>query len=341
MMDVVAHMRDWPWHFPMTEPVLVGVSGGVDSMVLVGALVRAGWTGVVVVHVNHQLRGEAAEADEELVRNWAGRHGCGFEVVRAGVAARAAGRGISLETAGREVRLEFFREVAARRRVNRLLLAHHADDLVETLLMHLLRGAGTHGLGGMRAVTAWSGLEIIRPLLGVWRRDIEEWARQQNIPWREDESNHCPEHFRNRLRHEALPALERALGREVRQGLWRTAVLAAEDDAELAAAAGGCRAAVASADGSSLVVARLRELSPALARRVVHDWLRAAGISEVGFELVERVLAVVRSTGRPASCNMTGGWRVRRRAGVLFMDSQAGRAASGREPSPRKGPEKG
>ena len=92
MMDVVAHMRDWPWHFPMTEPVLVGVSGGVDSMVLVGALVRAGWTGVVVVHVNHQLRGEAAEADEELVRNWAGRHGCGFEVVRAGVAARAGGR---------------------------------------------------------------------------------------------------------------------------------------------------------------------------------------------------------------------------------------------------------
>ena len=100
-------------------------------------------------------------------------------------------------------------------------------------------------------------------------------------------------------------------------------------------------AAVASADGASLVVARLRELSPALARRVVHDWLRAAGISEVGFELVERVLAVVRSTGRPASCNMTGGWRVRRRAGVLFMDSQAGLAPSGREPSPRKGPEKG
>ena len=79
MMDVVAHMRDWPWHFPMTEPVLVGVSGGVDSMVLVGALVRAGWTGEVVVHVNHQLRGEAAEADEELVRTWAGCHGLGLE----------------------------------------------------------------------------------------------------------------------------------------------------------------------------------------------------------------------------------------------------------------------
>jgi tRNA(Ile)-lysidine synthase len=322
-MDVVAHLRDWPWPMPVGEAVVVGVSGGVDSMVLAEGMVRAGFSRLVVAHLHHCLRGAEADGDEALVRDWAARCGCACEIARVDVAARAAQDGHSIETTGRLARRAFFHEVATRRGLRQVVLAHHADDQIETLLMNLLRGTGTHGLAGMRAVTPWRGLEIVRPLLGVWRRDIEAWARAEGIRWREDASNRSTDHFRNRLRHHVLPALEAAAGRDVRAALRRAAVLAAEDDAELAAAATRQREALATTTPpGALEVAGLRALPPALARRVVRDWLTAHHVPEVGFEVVEAALAVARAAGRPASCNVAGGRRVRRRNGVLFLDAQ-------------------
>lgn len=327
-MDVVAHVRDWPWPISAGESVVVGVSGGVDSMVLAEVVRRIGFVPMVVAHLHHGLRGVEADADEVLVREWAGRHGCEYEVGREDVAARAASTGLSLETAGRQARREFFQGVAERRGLRRVVLAHHADDQVETLLMHLLRGAGTHGLAGMRAVTPWGDLEILRPMLGVWRRDLEAWARREQVVWREDASNQSPDHFRNRVRHIVLPALEAAAGRDVREALRHAALLAAEDDAQLASIAAQVLAGLDTTDSGALQVSGLRSLSPALARRVVREWLRAQAVPDVGFEVVEAALAVARSTGRPASCNVAGGRRVRRQAGLLFLDTQGPRRGS-------------
>lgn len=322
---MAAHLREWPWPMPAVEGVVLGVSGGVDSMVLAEGMVRAGFSRLVVAHLHHGLRGAEADEDEALVREWAARRGCACEFARVDVAARAAEGGHSIETAGRLARRTFFHEVATRRGLRHVVLAHHADDQVETLLMNLLRGAGTHGLAGMRAVTPWRGLEITRPLLGVWRREIEAWARAEGIRWREDASNLSPDHFRNRLRHQVRPVLEAAVGRDVREALRRAAVLAAEDDAELAAAAARARETLATtAPPGALPVAGLRALAPALARRVVRDWLTAHHVPEAGFEVVEAALAVARAAGRPASCNVAGGRRVRRRSGILFLDSQRG-----------------
>ncbi|MFN0127970.1 MAG: tRNA lysidine(34) synthetase TilS [Verrucomicrobiales bacterium] len=321
-MDLVAALRDWPWPFRQDEPVLMGVSGGVDSMVLGEVMVRLGIGRLVVCHMHHGLRGVEADADEALVRSWAAGHGCECEVGHVDVAGRAAARRQSVETAGREARREFFREVAARRGARHVALAHHADDQVETLLMHLLRGAGTHGLGGMRAVTDGRGLMVVRPLLAFWRREIEAWAVTAGLAWRVDASNRCLTAFRNRIRHGALPTLEAAAGRDIKEALRRAAMIAAEDDAELAAAAAGHRTALESPVDGALSVAGVRSLSPAIARRVIHGWLEAQGVPEVGFALVEAVWAVARSDRRPASCNTAGGRRVRRRAGRLFLDTQ-------------------
>ncbi len=321
-MDLVAELRDWPWPFPVDEPVLAGVSGGVDSMVLVEVMVRLGFRRVVVGHVHHGLRGAEADEDEALVRAWAAARGCECEAGRFDVADRARRAGESVETAGRGARREFFGEVAARRGLRHVVLAHHADDQVETLLMHLLRGAGTHGLGGMRALTAWRGLVFVRPLLQFWRREIEAWAREHGVVWREDATNRSSGSFRNRVRLEALPALEAAAGRDVKESLRRAAVLAAEDDAELAAAAAAGHAALASGESGTLRVDGVRALPAALARRVARLWLESHGVPGAGFEVVEAVLAVARANARPASCNVPGGRRVRRRAGVLFLDAQ-------------------
>jgi tRNA(Ile)-lysidine synthase len=291
-------------------------------MVLAECLVRLGFSGLVIAHLNHGLRGAEADADEALVRRWAEKNGCACEVSRVDVAERATAGGCSIETAGRLVRREFFRQVAARRGLHHVVLAHHADDQVETMLMNLMRGAGTHGLAAMRPVSSWEGLEIVRPLLGIWRRDLEAWARAQRLEWREDASNRSLDHFRNRVRHGVLPALETAAGRDVREALRRAAVLAAEDDDELVAAARRHLTDLESPTAGTLNVAGLRSLSPSLARRVLRVWLRGRGVPDVGFAVVEQALAVARSAGRPASCNLAGGVRLRRRAGVLFLDAQ-------------------
>jgi len=255
------------------------------------------------------------------VREWAKTHECCFEGARTDVAARAREARESLETAGRALRRAFFREVAGRHGAKHIALAHQANDQVETLLMNLTRGAGTHGLAAMRPVSHWRGLWLVRPLLGLWRADIEAWARLEQVPWREDDSNHSRDHWRNRVRHEVLPVLERATERPLREGLRRTATLAAEDDAALEAIAEQAGTEARLADGA-LAVSKIRPLSPSIARRVLRAWLQDQSVPDLGFECVEAVRLMAQSSGRPASCNLAGAWRARRRAGRLFLDSQ-------------------
>ena len=326
-MNVLDHLKRWPWPFPAGAPVVIGVSGGVDSMVLADAMARLRVGSLVVAHVHHGLRGSEADDDEALVRDWAASHGCAFESTRAAVAARAREARESLETAGRALRRAFFREVAGRHGASHVVLAHHADDQAETLLMNLVRGAGTHGLSGMRPVASWRGLWLVRPLLGLWRAEIEAWARSERLVWREDASNRSAEHWRNRVRHGVLPALEQAVGRPIRDVLRRTAELAAADDDALEAISEQAFVHARLPDGA-LSVPAVRDLNPAIARRVLRAWLREQSVPDVGFEQVEAVRLMAHASGRPASCNLGGARRVRRRAGRLFVDSQRTQAAA-------------
>jgi len=196
------------------EAVRVAVSGGVDSMVLLHVL-RALGHPCSVAHVDHGLRAAESDADLAFVRAHCEREKIPFVSVRVDVNARAEREDVSVQMAARDLRYEWFHALHAADGLP-IALAHHADDAVETLLINLLRGTGTHGWAGIRPKSG----PFVRPLLATGRADILRYAREHGIAFREDGTNADPKYLRNRIRHEVLPLLEelrpgalRAMGR--------------------------------------------------------------------------------------------------------------------------------
>lgn len=196
------------------DRVGVAVSGGADSVALLRILLELRQElGVVlsVVHLNHLLRGTESDTDEQFVRDLARCHQLEFIGERRDVRAHAAENKLSLETAAREVRYEFFEGLLREKRLSRIATAHTLDDQAETVLLKLLRGAGTRGLAGIypkRKVFPGSG-RVVRPMLGAQRSEVESYLAAIGQTWREDSSNQELRHTRNRIRHEVLPVLER------------------------------------------------------------------------------------------------------------------------------------
>jgi tRNA(Ile)-lysidine synthase len=301
--------------FPPDGRYLVGVSGGRDSVALLYWLIDCGYKNLIVCHLNHQLRGGASTADASFVQNLANKHNVDVAIGSANVRALATKRKLSIETAAREARYKFFAEIAKRRRCRAIFLGHHADDVVETFLINLFRGSGTAGLGAIRQVSRRRvndvDLTIVRPLLGVWRSDIDDYVATHRLKFREDISNKNLVPLRNRIRRRVVPYLEKALGRNIRQNIWRTAMIAAEEenwiDDQLPNAA-----------GVDLSVTKLGELPVALQRREILNWLRARRIGNVGFDVVESVRSLLDHS--VAKVNLPQDRHVRRRAGKIFIE---------------------
>ena len=309
---------NWPAPAPV-GPALVGVSGGRDSVALLHWLAAAGTEKLTVCHLDHGLRADSAN-DAAFVRKLARDLRVECVIAREDVRARAKRTRRSLETAGREARYEFFARVSEERGVPRLVLAHHADDQVETFLFNLFRGSGSGGLAAMRPVSLRGSLEILRPLLGVWREEIDAYIARHALAFREDASNTDPRHTRNRLRHEVVPMLCAAFGRDVRAAIWRAAELCSAEHEFLAGILTPADAA------AELDVHAMRELPTAVQRRVIHAWLRANGVREIAFDDVENVRALL--DGPRAKINLSGARHARRRAGRLFLDPPASQGAA-------------
>lgn len=192
--------------------VAVACSGGADSVALLLLLRElAPALGILlsVAHLNHQLRGAAADADEAFVRALAERLGLEFIPRRVDVAARAELEGANLEEAGRQARLEFFAALCSGGMADAVATAHTLDDQAETLLARLLRGTGLTGLAGIQPIIELERGRIVRPLLEVRRAELRAFLQERNQEWREDASNLDPARARNRIRLELTPQLER------------------------------------------------------------------------------------------------------------------------------------
>jgi len=301
--------------------LLVGFSGGRDSVALVALLQEAGFLGLTLLHLDHGLREESGE-DAEWCREFARGRGLEVLVERREVRGKTVGLGAGLEEAGREARYAFFAQVALQRGIREVVLGHHADDQVETFLFRLLRGSGSLGLGGMapmsERVEGEVVLRLLRPMLGLWRGELDEWIAERGLTFCEDLSNADPRWARNRIRHGLLPAMERVMERPVKTALWRTAELLR---AEAEWMRGGDEAEGELQD--QLEVKALRALALAQRRLRITRWLTLHGVPEVGFDLVEAVarLAIERF---PAKVNLPGGRHVRRRAGRMFVEGSPG-----------------
>lgn len=280
------------------ETLLVAVSGGMDSMVLLDVLRRVapehGWR-LAVAHFNHRLRGAESDADAALVREAVAKWGLPLfeEGWRHREDLRVGRHG--LEMAARLARHEFLARAAAAAGGRTVALAHHADDQVELFFLRLFRGAGGEGLGGMQ----WSNpspvdgsVRLVRPLLGQTRATLRAYAAQHGIAFREDASNADRAHERNRIRHELLPRLARDFEPAITATVGRAMVIV------------GAEADFVRCAAEKWLAARRRAafatLHPAVQRQVLRLQLRPLGV-EAEFDLIERLRgdAGIRVTVRP------------------------------------------
>lgn len=191
--------------------VVLAVSGGVDSMTMADLFLHSALRpSLAVAHVNFGLRGAESEGDEALVRRWCKASGVPCFVKRVETFKHASERGISIEMAARELRYGWFAELCREQGFTHLAVAHNLDDHAETLLLHLLRGTGLRGLAGIREAAPLpgaDGVQVIRPLLGFSRQEIEAYAVRAGVEFRVDATNADTSIPRNRIRHEVFPQL--------------------------------------------------------------------------------------------------------------------------------------
>ena len=192
------------------------------------------------------------------------------------------------------------------------MLAHHADDQVETCLFNFLRGSGAAGLGGMKPVSNLGRLKIHRPFLGVKRADISTYQKAHRVAFREDSSNKETTYTRNKIRLQVLPALESAVGSSFRQAILRAADILREEEEWMAS--------LVPAVSAQLSCKELRAMHPALRSRFVLRWLRESGVVESGLIETRRVLSLLDGPQAPAKVNLPGGLHARRRAGLIFLE---------------------
>ncbi|MEI7436590.1 MAG: tRNA lysidine(34) synthetase TilS [bacterium] len=307
--------------------LLVAVSGGADStamLLALHALAVSRRLRLTVAHLNHGLRGAAANADAGFVHALAQRLALPLISGRVRVAERARRRNLSLEMAAREARYDFLARTARRVGAEAIVTAHTLDDQAETVLLRLLRGAGATGLGGIAPDVNLHGVRVIRPLLGVPRAAIERFLRARGQVWCEDASNNDTAMRRNRVRHELLPLLAKRFNSRIRETLARSSAIARDEDAWLDAAA---------AVDDPCDVAALAGLPVALRRRVLRRWLIESGAppDAVAFESlagIERLVSTSRGTRR---LTLGEGWVVERRYDRLELQAPAARnsAAAG------------
>jgi len=211
------------------ERVGVAVSGGADSVALLLLLVELRkQLGVVlsVVHFNHKLRGKDSEADEKFAAKLAAKFGLAFHAGHADVAAEAKRKKANLEDTGRRARYEFFAGLVHGGHLDKVAVAHTADDQAETVLAHILRGTGLAGLGGIHPAVG----HVVRPLLGVRRARLRDYLRSKKQTWREDATNRDTTRMRARIRRKLIPILEKQFQPAVVEHLTMLAELAREDE---------------------------------------------------------------------------------------------------------------
>jgi tRNA(Ile)-lysidine synthase len=188
---------------PDHAKLIVGVSGGADSVALLHLLVEGGMN-CIVAHCNFHLRGSESDRDASFVKNLAREYDLPYYQVDFKTEEYAKSRHLSIEMAARELRYDWFKELIVREKADYVAVAHHADDLVETFLINLSRGTGLHGLTGMKEING----KVVRPLLSVWREEIKSYVRKNRLSYVEDSSNAIPFCARNKFRNDIIPGIE-------------------------------------------------------------------------------------------------------------------------------------
>jgi len=276
---------------------VLGVSGGIDSMCLLDCLCKAGIP-LIAAHFNHRLRPEA-DGDAQFVQKMANHYSIPFMYGQVDVIEAASLMHKSIEETARTLRYRFLFETARHNNCEGVIVAHHADDQVETILMHLLRGSGLDGMKGMLPASILDEydpeLPLLRPFLGIWRDEITQYAQVHSISYREDASNRDTQYHRNRIRHELLPILE-TYNLQVKQRLWQTADILAGDYQSLQGLTKEQHDKVVIHDSDGVVEfsrGKFNELFPGQKRNVLRFMVKTQQpqLRDIGFDSIQSMIA--------------------------------------------------
>ncbi|MFK7845874.1 MAG: tRNA lysidine(34) synthetase TilS [Rhodothermales bacterium] len=276
MLNQVRHYIDARQLLFADAPVIVGVSGGVDSMVLLHILQSLSYS-VICAHVNYRMRDAASDGDEAFVNAYCREAKIPCFVHRVTDAFLTEDTNGSFQVRAREARYAFFQELAEEQNVKTVAVAHHLDDQAETVLMHLMRGSGIEGLSGMpadRVLDHSSDIKLIRPLLSLPRSEIQDYAIANHIDWRKDASNSDTKYHRNKIRHGLLDTIRKDFGAGAVQNIARSAgYLRGYVDSSIQPALEHKFASIA-LDKEGLDIARLGEEHPVWQERIILEACR-------------------------------------------------------------------
>ena len=319
-------------------PIIVGVSGGADSLCLLGALHEAGYP-LIVAHFDHKLRPESGE-DAKFVANIAKRYKLPFVSENDDVAVYAKKHKQTIEEAARNLRYRFLFSQARKHNAQAVAVGHTADDQVETVLMHFLRGAGLSGLKGMeyRATLPAFDAEIplLRPILDLWRADTLAYCAAHDLHPREDPSNASLDYFRNRLRHKLIPELEKYNPR-FSETLQRTSRALRGDHALLTELTRSTWQKITLAETPTYIsfhFPSFSSLSPALIRNLVKhavERLRPGQI-DISFATLDRAAQFISTPDAAQRIDLVSGLLLFREADTLFLTADVANLPLGNFP---------
>jgi len=308
------------------DHVIAAVSGGPDSIAMLYILHQISpqlKLKITVAHLHHGIRGVHADRDLLYVKNIASKLGVDFVSRRVNVPAIARKKHLSLEMAGRNVRYCFLSETAQKIKATVIATAHTLDDQAETILLKLARGAGRSGLSGIARVTEYNGVRVIRPLLNITRKEIEQFLHEHKISYREDASNRNVEILRNCVRHEILPLLRQKLNPQIETILARTAEIFQEEEEYLNTIARKSLNKIFSSEnpGIKIDTKYLRRVPLAIRRRILILWLERCGypVEKIEFDMVNRIAHMIEKSSRPVQLHLAGQWTVTCRYGNLEL----------------------
>ncbi len=320
----IARIRHTITEFQMIQPresILIGVSGGPDSVALMHVLMEISKTystRLAVAHLNHGLRGKESDGDATFVESLARQSGLLFYGEKINLQNMAPYRHLSLEEAGRAARYDFFNHVAESHGYQKIALGHHADDSAELILLNLIRGSGPSGLKGIPAARG----NIIRPLIHVSRHSILSYLNHYQLPYRNDSSNQDERFIRNKIRHQLLPFLKQHFNPKMDRALIQLGTLLSDEENWFAASIDQMMEPCIAAEDSHqirLYAAALRNFHVAIQRRIIRRAIfRIKGnLRRISFAHVEAVLAQLRSGRQSASLHLPDRIRIDKRANIL------------------------
>ncbi len=324
--------------FSREIPLILGVSGGADSLSLMHILNDFGYS-IVVGHLDHSIRPESTE-EAETVRDMAQAMSLTTVIEKVKVLEEAEKLGLNLEDASRKARYRFLFKLAEQKNAQAVVVAHHADDQAETILMNLIRGAGLTGLKGMQSISQnskWSDeIPLVRPLLSIWKAEIERYCLERKIVFLEDPSNKDSRFLRNRIRNEIIPLLETS-NPKFKKSLMQTADIWEADDNLLTVLTDSAwEDCLITQDAHLLAFSREKftKLPLSIRRRIIR---------KVGFTLLEKTEAITYMAIKTAIDFISN---TRMNANIEWLDSQMIRVEkdsiyfqSGKADIPVKGPQ--